>query len=478
MLQGNTLKMQPLKKTELITHPVEMRLSDAYEAYYGYLDDGYTITYGPASGNIDLTGLTPGKYLVVWQSTAPTGTLNVSAAKTLTGTTGAHEAVVIMGALIPSSKRITSIGFSLVIDMTPADDYDTLKFHFAYISFSGTAYAEVFNNLHFNHCKIAFTGNAVKYKILDLMHCDCVFNYGFGAPKIMFESSESKAHNCRFYSSGIYSLSVYFHVACNAGNFNNLWFENWLGDLEFLSATANPTINFNNLYIKTASLNMGTYPVTNNGSLVYLSNVSIVNPSNYRYAQFSGSPIWNDLGIYRLETDLIDWDAMETLSAEFVAEREIDRSLFYARASRMYYIARFSDTVMVPDSLKKFGEGYYFVVRREDYEADLIDRTITSGCVLSGSEFQSDENFLVLATDTLGNEAVFAWVDNQMLATVFSDVYDTRTYTITHCFQIWEQYSMSGLSNTIRKPSEAKAITDSPLSGEVKFNNLDNEVIA
>lgn len=489
MLQGNTLKMQPLKKTELITHPVEMRLSDAYEAYYNYLDEGYIEVDAPASGDIDLRSLVPGKYLVRWKTYTPTGTLNVSVAKTLTGTSGAHEAVVIMGVHLDYSGRIDDYGLDVTFDLTPSNDYALLTFRFLKIGFVVAA-AEEYTSTQFQDCTLTFGvehGSSswyyVAFTFLKLVNCYCSYYLSASNPfRMHFTASSATAYNCVFDCLGYdtYGSQTFdWHVACSKDLFYNLVFAHFGGGLTLSKNSGNPTINFSNTLVYDSQLTLSSYPTTDAQSVIHVDQTSFYGVNNYRIVQgsFVGD-IFNSLGIYRLETDLIDWDAMETLSAEFVAEREIDRSLFYARASRMYYTARFSDTVMVPDSLKKFGDGYYFVVQREDYEADLIGRTITSGGVLSGSEFQSDENFLVLATDTLGNEAVFAWVDNQMLATVFTDVYDTRTYTITHCFQIWEQYSMSGLSNTIRKPSGAKAITDSPLSGEVKFNNLDNEVIA
>ena len=136
------LSMLPYKKTDIIDNVLENRLQRVNNVYDGvaktfadYIADGYTIFDAPASGDIDLTGVAEGKYLVVWKSNNPTAFLTASVAKTITGSGGGlHDDVVIMGVKLNSFNQIIehTISMQVNLDNSGSNQYfqDKLTFIF------------------------------------------------------------------------------------------------------------------------------------------------------------------------------------------------------------------------------------------------------------------------------------------------------------------------------------------------------------
>ncbi len=476
MLQGDTLKMLPIKKTSLITTPVVQRLQAIELAISSYLSDGYVISYGPASGLIDLSSLAPGKYLVVWQyGTPPTGTLEITTAGTLTGTgSAAHTRVVIMGVVLTTAGDISDNTIDLAVNIATGVDAEKLRFNFCNIDFAASTTNTV-TNLNIANSNIEDIGD--NFSLLELS--GCVFNADGAAAKIRVQAGANADNFC---NNEFYDRAAYQIYTINTTPWQP---RNWL----FSMADTSHTVTFytpsgtpvaqtlTNFGFRNCALNFGTLLFDSQfGEIpVYTENVVFVSRANFLVAPLTDDMVFNDIESYALNLDLLDFDDFEELRGDWTTEYITSDDSFYAQSTRTYYSIQFKDYIQVPDELKKFGVGYYFVVQREDIEADLIGEMIEK-LVLS-VDYENDENFLIRAVDSSENVVYFVWIDNTIYPTVFSDFFDGRTYTIDRCFQIFEVESKSGLSNVVRAPASAKAATDSPLQGTVRFNVLDNEIV-
>jgi hypothetical protein len=214
-----------------------------------------------------------------------------------------------------------------------------------------------------------------------------------------------------------------------------------------------------------------------------------------RSMQVTGNPIENyvilpeqdgkifNLGNYSIDHSIFDFNGFIDQTAEFGAEYVSDVTLF-GKGTKLYYTMRFI-AAQVDDNLKRFGDGWIFAVQREDFEDELLTgqkyvRNFKlyneTGCTTE-YDYQNDENFLILGEDAAGNKAVLCWFGNMLYPTVLSGCADNTVYRVTHCFQIWAPETRQNLVNIFKDHSTGRGITDSPMSGEIRFNNMDNEIL-
>jgi hypothetical protein len=309
---------------------------------------------------------------------------------------------------------------------------------------------------------------ACKYSVqITFENPDMIDNVEFGAKnnatgkKFIF-NADTTIKNCKFYGITSYEFPIDF-----TGNNNNIRFENVYFDVEYpiwvrfyTMKTDNPSV----IYCNTGTRFQGT-----------IENYIIKVSSN------GDGFIGNAL---KLDYDLLDFNNFIDLTADFDVEYRADSALLGLGGDMVNYTLRFKDEE-VPDELKYFGPGYVNVVQREDYEDELLtnQKYIRNYLLYSDAGcsaqylFQADENILILAEDESANKAVFCWFGNNLYPTVLSDVWDDRVYTITRVFQIWRQISKENIQNVFSDENTKRGISNSPMTGEVKFKSIDYEIL-
>jgi hypothetical protein len=210
--------------------------------------------------------------------------------------------------------------------------------------------------------------------------------------------------------------------------------------------------------------------------------VSVNSVENYIVLPEQDGRVFN-LGNYSIDYTLFDFDNFIDQTAEFGAEYVSDVTLF-GKGTKLYYMMRFI-SAQVDDNLKRFGDGWIFAVQREDFEYELVtaQKYIKNfklynepGCTTE-YDYQNDENFLILGVDAQSNKAALCWFGNMLYSTILSGCADNTVYTVTHCFQIWTPETRQNLANIFKDHTTRRGVTNSPMSGEVRFNNLDNEIL-
>lgn len=486
MINGNQFYMYPYKKHYLIQNDQQAKLSDKQIALENYLLAGYTLAYGGSSGAINLSSKAKGNYLVVWPTSAPpTGLQLVTSSQTLKSSTGGtHTSVVIMGIELSTGKVIERDTDVIAFKLNSGLNANVLKFDYTNINFSTQMSTYPITNLKVANSNISGVYGLSRYK----QFYNNTISESTKSAALRFECT-SLGQSSNFWNNNLKtrsSYSLYFSYSASTG----IKLKNWQIEATTSTGAGSPTISFlssasvakkvdfENVGITGGRLSFG-YLYQANSQPVYISKIyRITDLSNYRTLPLTTDMVFNDLSRYRLNSTGISWTGFKALAADFQTEYYNDRSLFYSQVTRAFYNVSFKNNINVDDDLKKFGEGYYFVVDRRDFSTDLASKTITKYNL--STDFESDENFIIQAHDSTAygsNTVFFGYVDNIIYPTVFTEMYDSRTYTIDRCFQIWEVESKSGLSNLYREVGKNKAITNSPMGGSIRFNNLDNEII-
>lgn len=319
-------------------------------------------------------------------------------------------------------------------------------------------------NIVLNNTKINIDFNAIPYDIPIYFSTDVTWN------NIIIQNRGTGVGYFQFFLyGGVISLQ-------NLLTASNIIFS--VGKL-----AGSPVLNFTNVHIGGG---FGFYGVKGDpGYNVLFSptmKISANSVENYVILPEQDSRVFYS-GNYSIDYDLFDFNSFIDQTAEFGAEYVSDVTLF-GKGTKLYYTMRFI-SAQVDDSLKRFGDGWIFAVQREDFEYELVTglkyvRNFKlyneSGCTTE-YDYQNDENFLILGEDDQGNQAVLCWFGNMLYPTILSGCADNTTYTVTHCFQIWTPETRQNLVNTFKDHTTRRGATDSPMSGEIRFNNMDNEIL-
>lgn len=494
MISGNSIEAMVYKKRDAVLNVLEPRryrsgapYDGMQEILAGYVADGYTLFAGPSSGDIDLSGETAGKYLVYWTS-APTGTVNV-VANTITATSGTHESVVIFGGLLGalhSSKKISSF-MSATFNFTGSYDFNSIiEFVGVDISIPTLSASLTIQEIDFTLCNVNFpAGAGYQFKTQDCSFSTCNIKHDSTNPSEINYTIDSEFSNNMIYRTALTGAST---LKIQKTGTNSIILKNCL----FYDVTGN-------FYCTVTAGDDGYLQncgFINSYMLIYagISFLSKIFTQNCELYSISGNYIETPLrdtqkfifGVPAIDfDDTVDFADFVNVTCDISRTDEADSRLF-GFGNENFYELQFGGDAMVPDALKKgVGDGYYWFIRRRDFEETLLGATIynlslyTAGGHTTELDFSSDENFLILAEDSSGNKAVLVWYSNQLYPTVYSDTWDGTDYEILNCFQIWEPESRSNLRNVFRNYPEDKhtGITDSPMTGKIRFNNLDREIL-
>lgn len=218
------------------------------------------------------------------------------------------------------------------------------------------------------------------------------------------------------------------------------------------------------------------FKVVPRNTTINTPNGSVLNPLGVTAIT---TPLRTEVGGIVLDWAAIDFTDFETLDAEVAPEYVTNNADYFNTGNNLYYNLNFLNNYLCPDELKKFSTDYLFIVHRTDFEASLITaqkyiknlQLYNEVGATTEYTYDNDENFLIAATDTLGNRVFFIWYHNTLCATYLSEVMDGVVYTIDKCFQLWQGETWQGLRSIWSN------VTDSPMEGSIRFNNWDNEIV-
>lgn len=489
MYSGKKILAMAYRNRTAITNVLEPRLYQSCSSYYGvwetyaaYISEGYTVVYGPTSGNIDLTGQTSSnhKYIVVWQD-SPTGTISISLSATLTDSSGSIITnggdVVILGLLIGDKNEI--LQHSLNIDLSIANENFQNCLSICFVKINCVSVRG--SNKSFNNCSIVCDGISshlggsfgnLNNSVLELGRV--------GTISIDDIENVSIFGNSNFSCSDLVSIGSSLLFAKNAiiKDLDNIY-------SSFIFGNSDDS-QVQNVYLENIR-KFRTYIFESGYNYVFGGDITLYsNPSdpgsfkNLIMIPMSNNHQFN-FGVSALNFDVIDFDTFVDITADLKIEY-VPEETFAGTGTQNYYTLSFTNAD-VPDEIKNgFGDNRIWVIQREDFESDLLGMTIYNlGFYESGGhtvalDFDSDENFLIMAEDDDGNQAVFLWYDSALWNTIYSDIWPGTDYTVVRCFQLWEPETRTDLRNIFRDYDTNKGMTDSPMTGSIRFNNLDEEI--
>ncbi len=488
------------RKNDAIMNVMEPRLYPSCSSFSGmqnklaaYIAAGYTFVTGPSSGEIDLGTYDIGKYLIVWY-TAPTGAIQITAntisAHTASGNgTGMQESVVIFGGILNGTTdwRLKEYIEDVEFDISSGTNFQNiLWFDGCWMTFQDlfSSSLTVFR-INFDNCIIeapAASGYGLVFSDCDIRNCKIVQNsschidvqYHGYVTTALFQNNyvlrETTTGSIDFTLKGLYGYSI---------TPANCLFERYSGSIEIDTYTAGYLTNCafigGNVTVaggtSTASV---IYEMWVYGNAAKITGNVIIIPMGTNRSGFA-------IGVPAIDWDVIDFDAFLELTADLKIEY-VPEETFYGTGTQNYYSLEFIDAD-VPDAIKQgFGDNRLWIVEREDFEADLSGKTIYNlafygaGGHTTPFDFDADEGFLILAEDSSGNLSVFLWYDSALWPTVYSDVWQSTDYTVLRCFQLWEPETRTDLRNVFRDYLTNKGAENSPMTGSIRFNNLDEEV--
>lgn len=488
MIDGKSLSVQSYVKNNLIPNVFEYRESGAQNRLAYYLTQGYDIIDGPTSGTIDLTSLAPGKYVVVWRiGSTPTGTLTATVADTMTGTTGLHEAVAVMGVILDPFNNISSHNISIDLNFPNVSDlFGGLEFAYAGVDIvgtSGSGAAEV----DFYYCTIHVVTHPFGFANGKYYSCHWQTDSS-GADDITITRTDAMGDPSRWlFDNNIIEeigtgsdlqISVNGAASGTMVISNSRFFSDSGSTKATFDGNTDGIINFQNVLFNNITFGFTNGAKTNDGSVIYyrksLYYASSTVTSNYVYLPATRNQIF-ERGFPKLDTSIIDWNGFVNLDGEWNIEKTV-RVLAYSTIRGVKYQFRFweqgNSAMMVPDTLKsKLSESFLLVVRREDIEAELADDGITQilkNEFYDGSDYvvkHFDENFFILTEDAGATQHVYAYYVDSVHETLLSEFVGTAC-DILKVFQIMEITETQNLANLWPD------VTNGPMRGELILTDL------
>lgn len=481
MIAGKKLKLYPYDKVSSVSNEIENRLFTGGSPYDGiektffdYVQSGYTLyDVTASSGYAGLSTVSTGNVLCYYTATPSTAYQTVSSSAV-----GIHDNVIITGILY-SSGVITNYNLDTYLELGSSatnGDFDD-KLYLYGLNLYRENNTKPTDSFNINNCTIKESGTntAGAPMFLSLVNIN---NSVFYDELYVSNTTNYSINNCEFIANNSTS-KISFE---KPGNINNVSI-NGYNSVKFSSSLNTD----NNIYVSDTT----SFLILGNIKTVFINN-TIGFFSTARTAQFKPSSTDKQqfvFGVPSINWDLVDFTDFQEVDADYKTEYVIDNTKFFNTGTRTNYSMTFYGNNPIPDEVKKFSQDQYFFVQREDIETDLASSSgvksiynynfYNTTAASSEYDYSNDENFLIKcyrASDT-SQVATFAYFNNQLYPTVFSDVWDDNVYIIENCFMIWEIESITDLKAPIRDKDSKQGITDGPLQGTIRFNNLDNELL-
>jgi hypothetical protein len=161
-----------------------------------------------------------------------------------------------------------------------------------------------------------------------------------------------------------------------------------------------------------------------------------------------------------------------------IEARNITQNTAYQKLTRTQYNLNFDEGIQVDINFKKFApsdnKNRIIIIRRDDIYSDLTGDNINNLKLVSNSDYDRDDNFVIIAQDSTDplTYKMYLYYQNSLYMTIFDNVYKKNVnYNVLGCYQIWE------LADDSTYPSNVMPIANSPLRGSISVYNWDNNIL-
>ena len=457
---SKAVKVQNVRKTDLISEPLQYRQEDADRIFREYLSAGYIVYDVVSNGGFNaLSGKTPGKYICVWINGTPSGTYTSYNAAYTT-----HTDVVIFGVRIDTNYNLVSINnqFTLSPNVPEGVIDANLRLSFVFCNVIITSNVNNFSGAIL-HSKITITATIwiFLYNSPNINHSHLYTTSGYGYD---CRTALLTIKNC-ILDSGI--------VAYPFGSNQKLILENCatLNNSIGIGISINTTImdiELKNYFIADGlTVTLFATVLTNNNTIITNNTGTLLNISGTLKKYTALTNYWKS-GVQSLTTSyLTSTNNYKYLNAKIFAQRVSQRG-FLGTIKRNFYNLVFDSYFEIDDSLKYNDDTDLMLVWREDLETEFSTNLIAkiknlllykSNGTTVVTNYRNNESFLIYATrDGQSDYAVFAWHKGEIKPTIYSEVWPDNLYTVVRIFQIWEhpeEVTMLNLYNIDDSPIEA-----------------------
>ncbi len=487
-IDSRNIKSWCVRKKDIWTKTLLPTQQQIIEYYQSLINLGYVIYDAPASGALDLSALATGNYIVCWKTNNPTSTFTVSANTTKSG---AHN-VVILPIKLNSSNQITAINLNPTFDIVVTYNFaEKLKFSYGKFTMKSSSGGYTPESIVFDSCYIiGYIGSPknCKFSNIEFEITDFGSPYYYGLTWYFTYSVDADFINCRWRFTGAPTTSNGIQIDITSGaivQMINCEFLNQSSTQNTsikLNATSAQIFNFQNTYIENASLFFASYVTQNNDLPIYIDN-----------PLFSGGYINNYLIIpYRIKdesfiigNDVLDEEAI--LDTNNYTNRNAlhtdKKSSFRGTIStikRTSQMIEFLPNKKISAALKYFDD-YDLNVDWQEEEDDILVNDPSGAFIIKNyklyesdgtteMDYRNDKNFIIIAQDSSGNYADFAWYKGYLYPTIFRSIWPATEYTILMCIQLKEPPADVELRNIY-------PIADSPLAGSITYQDMTSQVI-
>lgn len=469
MLKNNkTMKVQNLKRSDIIIPTLNNRVEIAKQVFQSYLEAGYSVYDVVAEGGFNnLSGKTAGKWLCVWINGTPTGSYTIYNAAFST-----HTKVAIMGIRVDSIYNIVNIDspFSLVGSSSPVSGLNKFEIVFCNVTFK----SQLAGLSKLQYSNFITDNQEIDLNSLSTIESCTLDKISFGSYSLTDPGNEILFNNCKIKSSVSTSYSSSYLRLKNCSIESSIT----------MGEPAAPTrldIRYDNVRvlsgvtytIKATCLTSSNILYNNGGTIAgNISGLIINYISNNTAAQINYSLI---------VTSLLSSANYTTASITPTYTRKSIRG-YLGTIKRNYYQLNFNPQNTISDTLKYNDDNDLLVWYRDDIEADLTSASIakiknltyyqTDG-VTAVTTFRDSESYLIIAErdSTAGTYGIFGYHKGQLYPTAYSEIWDNELYTIKRVINILEypeEVTYSNLYNIANSPIEASYLMQDQTSKVIR----------
>jgi hypothetical protein len=495
-------KVWNAQRSDLIYRELRASKSEIEKYLADLISNGYTIVDAPASGDLDLTSETNAnrKYVVVWKTNDPTGTVNIDLTSSMTDSSGSilgNGKVVILGCKLNTYNQVTNSYLSLDLQFDKNEDYsDDLELRYMSVDFTFSGILGTADKISFNN--IETTSGFEHFGDITMDYCNIDINGGAGLLINIPVSRDFEITNSYFYISESIGYCAFGWYGAYTGKFTNCVFETNSGASGYFGFAGFGyggafTLNFENTIFINSLIEIKDEASTSDKSIIYISNSGYTNGSANNYVFKQGYPDRQQF----LSSDSTNWalDYTEVnTSGNYSDDLQalITPEFEYTQVpgndwNRRYYNLNFRSNYQFLDEFKTMfaPETSVLVWWRQDLETDS-----TFGLKVSGSEkkiknlllydndgttltdYRNNENFFILAKDASNNYVVVAWFMGLIYPTVFTDFWDGTTYTVEKVFNLLEPPAQSAARVGMHDFKNDSRIEDGPIDATVRMFDL------
>lgn len=479
-----------VKKRNLFVEEIRPTKADIENKVAELTADGYTTYLISGQGDIDLSALANGKYLVMWGYRPDSAhVFNISKIKTIKN--GSHTDVIIIGCYF-TDGQVDLILSNVKIAFPNAGSAEDYNDQFGFYGFSGVssegAVSRTLVNVRWEKVNFDFAGSPIFY-LRDCVYNECLFLKSGGRLEFqIYNTAKNVIQNCAVDGQLTTSeVNVKHYVTPVTMSLINVMFKN-CPELT-IGRSLTGTFEFENLYIEKCVVYWWN-PATPGKNIIQYKNIYPTGTGNmagirYSFQELTMRDIIPNIQFTLDYSNILNDDNFIDLPAYITPVRKTQRGLIN-RIRRGYYNLNFRPEEDINDDLKFWDDDDLLVVLREEEETDLIGKKIKHMSLYESNgttplDYRNDESFLIVMQDEgfgIYGYKTAAWHKGQLVKTIFSDIFmhafnSNLNFTIKRCFQIWQSPDEVSLRNM----NVGINVTNCPVEGNILYQDITSMVI-